>query len=359
MKYDEVIVRDFVDNKLKIFEDKDFGLLTGSSGISLYLVLYGFYNKNNDIIDYGFDLFENCFCNIELSKIYSDFESGITGLSWLLNYYEKMGFIGKDNLKSLANFSDFLHIELVKCFEKNIYDFFTGSTGISWYLSDVLIYDKCARKYLDFFVIKFKENCDIDYQTGRIIPQNEDIRLIDISHIIILLIKLHKEFKKINFNTYNVEALVSGLVLYVEHIISSGEYINSVANSHISHSTYIYVCIAFFQYYKLTGNLKYYKKSQHIYNLLINSYVYYGNSDNVLLTFIRRSSKNYELYKYKQQFSRVLDDRIAVTRCKNISTFKMSNYNIATGTAGIGLNLLNDENCSPVHWDGIFMFNNE
>jgi hypothetical protein len=117
------------------------GLLNGKMGICIYL--YHFYRITGNKVyeDYAGELLEDIFSSLS-NKTPGDFESGLAGIGWGIEYLAGNGFVDADTDEVLSEFDQILSEKI--CHASHLkFTFLSGITGIGFYfLSRVVKFDK-------------------------------------------------------------------------------------------------------------------------------------------------------------------------------------------------------------------------
>jgi lantibiotic biosynthesis protein len=203
----EKIVHEIAEDIIERFEKQelknDIGLLSGKSGISLFLFYYARYTNDERYERYAQKLLESVFEDINNGSFLPTYCSGIAGVCWTIIHLVEEGFIEKENLDVLNDLDKFLEKAMKSFIENNDYDFLHGATGIAYYFTKRYESDKKVIPYLEYYVEKLNDYAIYDEKekTAKIIStvfdENEKTKQVynlsmshGMSSIVIILCKI-------------------------------------------------------------------------------------------------------------------------------------------------------------------------
>lgn len=126
------------------------GLLTGKSGIILFLFYYSRYSGKAEAARYGTVLIEGIFKSVADGFNFPTYCDGLTGYSWLINHLVNEQFINKEDVPFLEDLDGILMKEMLELSRNGAIDFLHGSLGIAYYLLDRLSNKQVSEKMVEF-----------------------------------------------------------------------------------------------------------------------------------------------------------------------------------------------------------------
>lgn len=146
---------------IKDIEIRHMGLLTGDLGSLLLCFEYFRITGNQNVLNFAMDelrllRFNNIKC--------SNFSQGIAGMGWLLNYFYRFGYLGKDSMSWMPFVDCFLAKWMLEEVDNDNYDFLYGAGGVAFYFINRL-QNKETEIYLEQFVNLLCKKC-IDNKDG-------------------------------------------------------------------------------------------------------------------------------------------------------------------------------------------------
>ncbi|MFA8299193.1 MAG: lanthionine synthetase C family protein [Hyphomicrobiales bacterium] len=114
----------------EILEEKGVSLLGGASGISLFLLQYGSAFNEEEVFDKGIDLISLVFNTLGSMDLLDTHAGGLSGIGWLLEYFEQKKFIECDTDEVLSDCDEILYSSMITNIkEHENFDFLHGGIG--------------------------------------------------------------------------------------------------------------------------------------------------------------------------------------------------------------------------------------
>jgi lantibiotic modifying enzyme len=109
--------------------------MTGSTGVTLFELYYAKFccdvskgqEKTNIVIDNFFSTIEGD------NELKNSFCSGLTGIAWLIEHIQSMGFAEIDSTDFLSEIDDYVLKFMQDSYKYGYYDFLHGAGGAAWY----------------------------------------------------------------------------------------------------------------------------------------------------------------------------------------------------------------------------------
>jgi lantibiotic biosynthesis protein len=203
------------------YNQQNIGLLTGNSGIAVFLAYYSklykdekYFSKIPDLINENLKILNNGF-NLHT------FCSGISGFLWSLTHLVKINIIDKDDIADLLNELD---LYIYKCMLENIdaekFDFLHESIGNGLYFIERIEDNPMTKKYLEDLIDGLENHCHKEDDGGLKwlsyhYLTNKSIYNLSLSHGIASIIAfLGKAYKK-DVHKEKVKYLLEGSIKFL------------------------------------------------------------------------------------------------------------------------------------------------
>lgn len=128
-KLDE-IYKSIVEN---LENETEIGLLSGKSGICLFLFYYSEYLGSEEPANLAVDILTETIERINTRVYAKTYCSGLSGIGWLLNHLAEEGFIDVDIDSLSSSIDEIIEKSVEEEMEANNYDFLHGVVGYGWY----------------------------------------------------------------------------------------------------------------------------------------------------------------------------------------------------------------------------------
>ncbi len=229
---------DQIAEEIYLMPDKnDIGLLTGNSGIVLFLAYYSKFNNDAKYAHKISELIGENLKIIEEGYNYDSFCSGITGFLWSLTHLVKYNFLDKEETLDILNETDEF---IYKCMMTNVdakkFDFMHESIGIGIYFLERVKDNPMSKKYLEDLINGLELSCEKEEDGGLKWvsynhTENKLVFNLSLSHGIASIIEfLGKAYKK-NIYKEKVKFLLNGSIKFLlNHIkdpLLNGSYFPS------------------------------------------------------------------------------------------------------------------------------------
>lgn len=119
--------------KNKVDENKDIGILTGTSGIALFYFKYSEYINSSESFDKGIELIEKNIDLINQGYTMPTYCTGLAGYGWLMNFLKELQYIDVDNGDLFDKTDELLYEKMIADIKDNNYDFLHGSIGYAFH----------------------------------------------------------------------------------------------------------------------------------------------------------------------------------------------------------------------------------
>ncbi len=382
-----------IANKLKdVYQNKNIGLLSGNSGIALFLFYYAKHIQSNKYYQIAMDVVDDIFNKVESSKVYNTYCNGIIGFAWFLEHICTNNFVEYDNTSFIEEIDSFIAKTTIDELHNENLDFIHGSVGGLLYLTkrysnnpkpDLL---KAILKYVN--ILNKTKVLPIDEQEGR---KNINLGMAHgIPAILIILCKIYnlglnkEETKKLIH--YYVEYIISNEMIKSDYKCIFPSNINSTdGNMTPSRMAWCYgdlgIAYSLLSASKIIKDKKYLSLFDHIIdnslkriNDIRNPYEYvkdamfcHGTSG-IAHMFLRMSFSTkkqdcYNISKYwlneTLKFSRTSSMNIQIDNYKSynpeLNSMKENDFSLLGGITGIGLSLLSFVSDEEPKWDECLM----
>jgi len=392
----EKILHEIAEDIIVRFEKgelgNNIGLLSGKSGVSLFMFYASRYFNNERYEKYAQLILEGTFKDINEGSLFPTYCTGLAGVGWAINHLVENGFIGDNNLSLLVDFDEYLDKIMDGYARSNNFDFLHGATGIAFYFTKRANSNPKVKDYLYDYVQKLKTYAIFDEvnKTAKIIStildENEkpkEVYNLSLSHgmssIIIILCKV----AGITDGNADCIELIKGFSNYIisnETIpdkVTFSRYPSCVELININPKTssrlsWCYGDIgngfAFLNAYKILCDENYIVKAKDVFDsletrndvgkqLIRDSGVCHGSAG------INVICKNLKRFHNQNIYDELIEHWLGIT----LSFYKSKNYSlegfsmfttkgyeyelgILNGTSGVGLSFLSNLNENYLNW---------
>jgi len=228
----EKILREIAEDIIERFDkkelEKDIGLLSGKTGISLFMFYNSKYLKCEKYKKYAQLILEDVFNDINEGCLFPTYCSGIAGVSWAIIHLVEQGFIEKENLIVLKEFDEYLNKAMRGYISRCDFDFLHGATGIAYYFTRRKCYNTEVNKFLKYYKDNIEnyalhvEDKNISKILMNITTKEErrsNVYNLSMSHgvssVIIILTEIFKVFKNEKMISDNILNFCYGLCNYI------------------------------------------------------------------------------------------------------------------------------------------------
>lgn len=136
----------------------EFSLLSGKSGIALFLFYYSKLSKEEKYNEKACDLITECFDTINKGYNYHTFCTGISGFLWSINHLSNIGFIEKEEIAELQNNLDnFVYKTMLRDIQQGNFDYLHGAIGNAFYLIQRIKEKKVEEKQMLQFLLELEK----------------------------------------------------------------------------------------------------------------------------------------------------------------------------------------------------------
>lgn len=109
------------------------GLMSGRTGIALFLAHYGRFTGDDAFTEKAFSLFSEIFSAVNGGFHQPDFDSGLAGIGWAIEHVVRSGFFQADTDEILAELDPYLVEVMTADMQRGLYDYRYHALGISLY----------------------------------------------------------------------------------------------------------------------------------------------------------------------------------------------------------------------------------
>jgi lantibiotic modifying enzyme len=199
----------------------DIGLLSGTSGVALFLVYYDrIIRWKNEINPRVMEVLEHNIRCIDSGNHLYTICSGISGFGWLCEHLRKLKVLSREDIEFLDDLDPFLYKQMMTDIKQGNYDYLHGALGVGTYF--LSRFDKQnIPEYMKELLIELEKSaipCEngavkwislLSLETGR---KGYNISLSHgMSSIAAFLVRLYR----MNFETERVEKLLIGTIKYI------------------------------------------------------------------------------------------------------------------------------------------------
>lgn len=376
----------------------DLGLLSGKSGVSLFMFYISRYFASNEYERFAQKLLESTFDDINSKPSLFTYCGGLAGVGWCVDHLSENCFIEQNNIEVLNDLDGYLFEAMSTFLSQKNFDFLHGATGIVFYFLDRLKYSNEVQKYLSLYLEELYNYAIIDEKnkTAKIISNVMDendkpkqVYNLSLSHgmssVIIILCKMYPYLLIQNDKTkckkmieYFTNYILTNEMVPDEITFSrypSWVELNANAENNYGRLAWCYGDIgnglSFYNAYKVVNNELYLKKANEIFESLLHrkSAIIQGIKDTGLChgtsgiaIISNRLCKSYGM-EYDEVTDYWFNLSLDYYKEKGLRGFGMFTYNegykdeisILNGTSGIGLGLLSCINKEYMNWDRMLL----
>lgn len=383
------ILHHIVENiRTKDLQYYDIGLLTGKSGIALFLFYYSKHVKDNIYAKEALDLIVDVFNSIKEGYNFPTFCDGVAGFAWTVEHLVQHGFIVREDVPFLDDLDQVLYKQMMQQIKNGNYDFLHGAIGIGIYFLN-RSHNKACIDYMTEFLDELEKQSTED-KDGLInweSTSDDEPGVIGcnlgLSHgMASIIVLLSKAFMQESNKTKTLR-LLNGSVNYLlsqrlDINESGSNFPNWVFdNNRVTIDRKMGWCygdmgrsFAIYQASKATGNIEW--KNIALNVLLDTTYLKDMKSNNVIdpslchgttgiAHMYNRMYNETKMNPFKEAASYWFKETFKLTKFKNdIVDFKdwfpnesnsKREYGILTGAAGIGLVLISAISNKEQKWD--------
>lgn len=215
------IIEHIYEELMKSDLSDDIGLLSGTSGIALFIAYYdSIINKQNSINPRIIDILEHNMRQINSGYWLHTLCSGISGFGWICEHLRKIGFLDIEDIEFLDDLDHFLFKQMIIDMKYGNYDYMHGALGVGTYFLS-RFYKREIHKYVAELLVELEQSAILCGNGGIkwISELNKDTGKrgcnISLSHgmssIAAFLIQLYQ----MNFETKRVEDLLSKTIVHI------------------------------------------------------------------------------------------------------------------------------------------------
>lgn len=150
----KILERKLEEIKIAVSECKSVnqvGVLTGTSGLSLFHFYYSKYSSSEASFNNGIFMLENTIKMINEGFTHSTFCTGIAGFGWVVDHLEKEDFLDLESDDLLIEFDDYLYSVMIGDLKNGYYDYLHGAIGYAFYF-----FNRYRNTKSDFLKEKYK-----------------------------------------------------------------------------------------------------------------------------------------------------------------------------------------------------------
>lgn len=231
---EKMLIENKIDEIYEIltnYNETDIGLLSGLSGINLFLYQYNKL-KNIDTSDILMKNISNAIEKINNGYNYHTFCAGLSGFTWSIEYYIKNNYFAREDCNVINQLDDFLYKKMMSDIKQGNFDYLHGAIGCGLYFANHLYNDRIYA-YLDDLIDEI-ELLGIREKNGLIkwestvldsIGNSKKVFNLSMSHGIASIISFLSVLIKRGYNNPKVKKLLKGAVNYtLENMIDPHIY---------------------------------------------------------------------------------------------------------------------------------------
>jgi lantibiotic modifying enzyme len=140
------------------------GIVSGNSGLALFLFYFSSYSKNNEIYNKANNLIEDCFEKVQNGEVYQNFAGGLAGLGWLIEHLSQKNFIHANTNEVIGELDDFLYSYMIEELNQGNFDYLHNASGIGLYFLNRIVNPK-SNQYLTKYIELLYEQKEIEGNT--------------------------------------------------------------------------------------------------------------------------------------------------------------------------------------------------
>lgn len=199
----------------------DISLMSSNPGISLFLFHYSKYKQVNNFADKGNLLILKSFDLINEGNYFPFFDSGVSGVFWVIEYLTKNDFIDFDIEELYEQTDEYLYNSMMDSLQESNYDFLHGSLGIANYFLDRKTHK--TDLYIKTFIDSLYKNLILENQKGgyfKTLIQNDNEKHLGVnfslSHGLASFIYfLQKSYQNDNLDTAKINMILQNIIKYM------------------------------------------------------------------------------------------------------------------------------------------------
>lgn len=219
------------------------GLLTGKSGIALFLLYYSKFAKNKTFAEKGVNLITEVFNAVKLGYNFPTFCDGLAGFCWMIQHLVNFNFISKEDVPFLDEMDKILYNQMMRQIKNGDWDFLHGAGGIATYFL-VRLHKKNCVGYLSEFVNELERHSTKDddgaikWESQSDIEQGAIGSNLGLSHGMASIVSFLSKMLVIENNKQETLQLLNGAVKYLlsqrmDVFINGANFPNVVFNNGI------------------------------------------------------------------------------------------------------------------------------
>ena len=124
--------------KIPIKDIESISLMSGKTGIALFLYYYGRLVNEEIYFDHATELISDVFEQINDGRTYFSFAGGLSGIAWAVNHLSQKGFVDIDEKDPFEEIDEFLSSMMMLEIRKGNFDYLHGAIGVGLYFLSVL-----------------------------------------------------------------------------------------------------------------------------------------------------------------------------------------------------------------------------
>ena len=213
-------IADHITTSQGIKEMEIPGLLSGKTGIALFLFYYSKYTNQQKFYNIGYDFLNDVIEHLNKNLSLHTHCTGLAGIGWAFNHLASNNFIDADMNDILETIDDHLYRLMMIDLQNKNFDFLHGACGVALYFT-IRLPNKKINNYLKDFVNKI-EQISIKNKNGgikweSILDQETGKRgyNISLSHGIPSIMQVLSKLYLYNIEKERVLRLIKGSVKYL------------------------------------------------------------------------------------------------------------------------------------------------
>jgi lantibiotic biosynthesis protein len=109
------------------------GLMSGKTGIAIFLSYYGRFSGDDAYTEKAFALFSEIFAEVNDGFQHPDLNSGLAGIGWAIEHVVRFGFFQADTGEILSEVDNYLAQVMITDMQKGKYDYLYNALGLALY----------------------------------------------------------------------------------------------------------------------------------------------------------------------------------------------------------------------------------
>lgn len=160
------LIKNSLDTIAKNVEKNDLrntgpGLLTGKTGIAIFLFYYSRLTNQSKYAQLGADMIGRVFSEVGNGYNFPTFCDGVSGFVWAVEHLVQNNFLRREDVPFLDDMDDIVYNQMMQDVKNGGYDFLHGSIGMAMYLIERPKSEKNER-YLNNFIEELEKQAVID-----------------------------------------------------------------------------------------------------------------------------------------------------------------------------------------------------